>query len=140
MKKRASGARNGARRRVENRQGPDLIQMALPQLIEIIPPRNSVCARLNVPGSKSVTNRALVLAALARGPVELRGALWSEDTQVMVDGLRRLGFIVEVREEPREACNRTILVAGQGGVILRGGTAQEPLPLFVGNAGTAARF
>ena len=114
--------------------------MSLPQLIEIVPPRSPLRARMTVPGSKSVTNRALVLAALARGPIELRGALWSEDTQVMVDCLRRLGFVVEVKADPREFCNRTIRVEGQGGSVPRAGTEEEPLSLFVGNAGTAARF
>jgi 3-phosphoshikimate 1-carboxyvinyltransferase len=117
-----------------------MFQMALPQLIEIIPPRGPLRARVNVPGSKSVTNRALILAALARSRVELRGALWSEDTQVMVEGLRRLGFEVGVEDDPREVCNRTLRVEGRGGIIPRGGTTEEPLELFVGNAGTAARF
>ena len=49
-------------------------------------------AEITVPGSKSLTNRALILAALAGGETTLRGALWSEDTQVMVDSLQRLGF------------------------------------------------
>jgi len=93
-----------------------------------------------VPGSKSITNRALILAALAEGETTLRGALWSEDTQVMVEGLRALGFEVEVAEDPQEFCNRTIIVRGLGGKIPRGGTLESPLEIFVGNAGTAARF
>ena len=50
---------------------------------------------LRVPGSKSLTNRALVVAALAEGPSVLRGALDCEDTQVMVAALRALGIEVE---------------------------------------------
>ena len=106
--------------------------MALPPLIEIIPPRVPLHARVSVPGSKSVTNRALILAALAGSMVELRGALWSEDTQVMVDGLRRLGFDVSVEKDPREICNRTIRVEGRGGVVPRAGTEKEPLELVRG--------
>ncbi|MFM7102814.1 MAG: 3-phosphoshikimate 1-carboxyvinyltransferase, partial [Verrucomicrobiota bacterium] len=68
------------------------------------------------------------------------GALWSEDTQVMTDCLERLGFAVTVAPDPLEPANRTLTVAGQGGFLPRGGTATEPLELFVGNAGTAARF
>jgi hypothetical protein len=57
-----------------------------------------VSAQITVPGSKSITNRALILAALANGDQSpLRGALWSEDTQIMVGALRQLGFDVEVR-------------------------------------------
>ncbi|MCS7338298.1 MAG: 3-phosphoshikimate 1-carboxyvinyltransferase [Verrucomicrobiae bacterium] len=97
-------------------------------------------ARVTVPGSKSITNRALVLAALARGPVTLRGALWSEDTQLMVEALRALGFKLEVAPEPDEPCNCVIRVQGLGGTIPLGGTAQNPLELYVGNAGTVARF
>jgi len=112
----------------------------LPELIEIVPPTHVAPVELVIPGSKSITNRALVLAALARGLVELQGALWSEDTEVMVDGLRRLGFGVEVTADPLESANRRIRVQGQGGVIPRGGSTETPLELFVGNAGTAARF
>lgn len=113
--------------------------MPLPELIEIEP---GVPARAEVvvPGSKSITNRALVLAALGDGPVVLEGALWSEDTQVMVEGLRRLGFAVEVARSSTEPANRTITVVGEGGRIPRAGTATSPLELYVGNAGTAARF
>jgi 3-phosphoshikimate 1-carboxyvinyltransferase len=93
-----------------------------------------------VPGSKSITNRALILAALAEGETVLEGALWSEDTQVMVDCLQEIGFMVNVRPDPREPCNRSIAVYGQGGNVPRGGTVENPLELFVGNAGTAARF
>jgi 3-phosphoshikimate 1-carboxyvinyltransferase len=114
--------------------------MSLPDLIEIIPLERPVQAEITVPGSKSITNRALVLAALAEGEVTLEGALWSEDTQVMVDCLQRLGFDVRVELDPNEFCNRTIVVRGEGGKIPKAGTAEKPLELFVGNAGTAARF
>ncbi len=114
--------------------------MALPDLIEIVPLTAPVRAEITVPGSKSITNRALILAALAGGEVMLKGALWSEDTQVMTEALKTLGFEIKVENDPDEFCNRTITVKGLGGKIPNTGTAEKPLELFVGNAGTAARF
>lgn len=117
--------------------------MALPDLIEIVPPAGGSLAapvRVTIPGSKSITNRALVLAALASGRTTLRGALWSDDTEVMVEALRVLGFDVDVEADATESGNCSISVDGRGGVIPNAGTAEEPLQVFVGNAGTAARF
>src|SRR3954465_7894766 len=114
--------------------------MSLPDCIEIAPLSSPVRATITVPGSKSITNRALVLAALADGESVISGALWSEDTQVMVECLQDLGFMVNVAPDPSEPCNRTITVYGLGGEIPKSGSAAEPLELFVGNAGTAARF
>jgi len=112
----------------------------LPDLVEIIPPSSPVNATVVLPGSKSLTNRALILAALADGDVTLRGALWSEDTQAMVHCLGKLGFSVTVSGDPNEPANRTLVVEGRGGLIPAAGTEAEPLELFVENAGTAARF
>ncbi|MFM8880042.1 MAG: 3-phosphoshikimate 1-carboxyvinyltransferase [Verrucomicrobiota bacterium] len=114
--------------------------MPLPDLIEIVPPPAPAFVSITVPGSKSITNRALILAALASGTVTLTGALWSEDTQVMVDCLRRMGFAVGVAPDLAEEANRVIQVEGLGGRIPSVGTAEAPLELHVGNAGTAARF
>jgi 3-phosphoshikimate 1-carboxyvinyltransferase len=117
--------------------------MSLPDSIEIVPPSLSALTwplRIKVPGSKSITNRALILAGLSRGKTVLEGALWSEDTQVMVDCLKTLGISIEVAEDPEESCNRTITVHGNGGILRAGGSPEQPLELFVGNAGTAARF
>jgi 3-phosphoshikimate 1-carboxyvinyltransferase len=114
--------------------------MALPETIEIVPLDKPVSAEITVPGSKSITNRALILAALADGETTLQGALWSEDTQVMVECLQELGFMVNVELDPNETCNRTVTVYGKGGTVPPGGTEEQPLELFVGNAGTAARF
>jgi 3-phosphoshikimate 1-carboxyvinyltransferase len=114
--------------------------MALPELIEIVPLSAPVRAEITVPGSKSITNRALILAALADGEVTLTGALWSEDTQIMVECLQKLRFEIRVENDPEELCNRTITVKGLGGKIPNAGTIEKPLELFVGNAGTAARF
>ena len=63
-----------------------------------------------VPGSKSLTNRMLALAALGQGPLTLKGALFSEDTRLMAAALRALGFAV--REDPSLS---TIAVEGLGG-------------------------
>ena len=114
--------------------------MPLPDLIEIVPLDQPVRAEITVPGSKSITNRALVLAALGDGETTLRGALWSEDTQVMVECLQEMGFMVNAAPDADEPCNRTITVYGLGGKVPRGGTEAQPMELFVGNAGTAARF
>ncbi len=83
-----------------------------------------------LPGSKSITNRALLLAALADGVTTLEGALFSDDTRYMAEALRTLGFEVQT-----DSVTRRITVHGLGGRI--------PAPqadLFIGNAGTAARF
>ncbi len=87
-------------------------------------------ATVSVPGSKSQTNRALLLAALARGSSVLRGALFSDDSRVFVDSLCRLGVAVEADERAS-----AIRVDGAGGSI-----PTETAEIFVGNAGTAARF
>jgi 3-phosphoshikimate 1-carboxyvinyltransferase len=86
--------------------------------------------KAHVPGSKSITNRALLLAALNEGPVTLCGALFSEDAEVMVTALRALGI-----ETSADAQNQTVTVQGQGGMI-----PVATGDIFVGNAGTVARF
>ena len=63
--------------------------------LEIQTVAGPIRGRVRPPGSKSITNRALVCAALADGVTRLSGALDSEDTRVMIDGLRRLGIEVE---------------------------------------------
>jgi 3-phosphoshikimate 1-carboxyvinyltransferase len=83
-----------------------------------------------VPGSKSLTNRALVLASLADGTTRLSNALFSDDTVVMAESLRRLGMLVDV-----DPAALTIEVHGAGGTI-----PAASAELFVGGAGTAARF
>ncbi|MDC0144472.1 hypothetical protein OAK45_08080 [Verrucomicrobia bacterium] len=114
--------------------------MSLPDFIEMVPMTGPVMADVTVPGSKSITNRALILATLADGEVRLTGALWSEDTQIMVDALRLLGFEIAVAEDTAEPCNRHLTVQGLGGRVPNAGTAESPLEIHVGNAGTVARF
>ncbi len=114
--------------------------MTLPPVITLDPLEQPVTACVPVPGSKSITNRALILAALGHGQTTLQGALWSEDTQVMVDCLQQLGCQIDVSSDPAEPANRTLRVQGWQGTVPPGGTSNAPLELFVGNAGTAARF
>jgi 3-phosphoshikimate 1-carboxyvinyltransferase len=92
--------------------------------------RGPVRGSVRVPGSKSITNRALLLAALADGPSTIDGALFSDDSRWFVDGLRRLGVAVEADE----AAGR-VVVQGAGGA-----PPAERADLWVELAGTAARF
>ena len=102
-----------------------------PPEITVIPwPGPTEPARVRVPGSKSLTNRALIVAALADGPSTLVGALDSEDTRVMVDSLQKLGISVE-----HDPAARTIRVQGCANKI----PAREA-DLFVANSGTSLRF
>ncbi len=112
--------------------------IAMPPLADplpILPARGPLDAVVGIPGSKSLTNRALILAALSNGVTRLEGALWAEDTRWMVEGLRRLGFKIEEQPDPLNGCNRILCVEGRGGKV----PAREA-ELFVGTAGTAARF
>jgi len=87
-------------------------------------------ARVRVPGSKSITNRALAVAALAVGKSTLTGALDSEDTRVMVDSLRMLGIAVD--HDP-----------ARSELVIVGGRRKFPVAeadLFIANSGTSLRF
>ena len=92
-----------------------------------IEPRGPLDVTVRVPGSKSITNRALVCAALADGETHIAGALESEDTEVMRDSLTALGVHIDSRHEPW-------LVTG-GRELL-----SPPRPLHTANSGTTARF
>lgn len=85
---------------------------------------------VSVPGSKSMTNRALLMAALTDGTVELDGVLFSDDSRYFLRSLESLGFLVTADEQTAH-----VSVAGCGGVI----PAKEA-EIYVGSAGTAARF
>ncbi|MBI3911706.1 MAG: 3-phosphoshikimate 1-carboxyvinyltransferase [Armatimonadetes bacterium] len=102
------------------------------ETLAIKPLSAPVDAEVRVPGSKSITNRALLIAALANGTSVLHGALFSEDTAVMADSLRRLG--IPVAEDP--AAERFVVHGRGGPEYIRTREAE----LFVGLAGTAARF
>jgi 3-phosphoshikimate 1-carboxyvinyltransferase len=105
-----------------------------PSSIEIVPLPRPPNATVRVPGSKSVTNRALVLAALAADAkgCSLAGVLHSEDTEVMIDALRKLGFRVEA--DARE--DSWIHVANTHS----GAIPEDRGDLFVANSGTTMRF
>ena len=99
-------------------------------LLDIIPFKNKRNLCVNIPGSKSISNRALILSVLNNGPVQLSGILDSEDVQIMISCLRKLGIQID------EDKNSNLLsVLGTSGVLpeIKG-------KLFVGNAGTVARF
>lgn len=83
-----------------------------------------------VPGSKSITNRALLMAALADGATTLSGVLFSDDSRIFMDALKQLGFDIDIDEEQ---CRVTIV--GLGGRI-----PHKEEKIYVGSAGTAARF
>lgn len=85
---------------------------------------------VRVPGSKSLTNRVLLVAALAEGATTLTNALFSDDSKYFAESLTRLGFSVQ----PDEAA-AAMTIHGRGGVL-----PADNAELFVGNAGTAARF
>lgn len=99
-----------------------------PAALTIIPPAHPLVGRVTPPGSKSITNRALLLAALAKGTSRLTGALKSKDTKLMAAALRQMGVTVD---EPDATSF----------VVVSDGTLQAPeAPLMLGNAGTATRF
>jgi 3-phosphoshikimate 1-carboxyvinyltransferase len=98
--------------------------------IEIQPIGKPLDATIRPPGSKSLTNRALVAAALADGDSVLLGALDSEDTRVMIEGLRRLGIAIDSDSDKRQ-----IRVHGCGGQI-----PAATADLFAANSGTTIRF
>jgi 3-phosphoshikimate 1-carboxyvinyltransferase len=84
----------------------------------------------DLPGSKSLTNRALLIAALAEGTSRLSNVLFAEDTRVMLAALEGLGFTLRVDE-----ASRAVEVEGRGGRI-----PKDEATLDLGNAGTAMRF
>ena len=98
-------------------------------MIEIQPIRKPLDATIAVPGSKSYTNRALLVAAMARGVSTLTGALFSDDTRYMSAALRKLG--VEIDADEKQA---TFYVHGNGGSIPVLGAE-----LYIGNSGTTSR-
>lgn len=99
-------------------------------MITFEPVRSPLDVTVQLPGSKSLTNRAMVMASLAPGRSVLKGALFSEDTERMVDALQTLEFAVEANPD-----RTTISITGHGGHI--------PNPegdIHCGNSGTTIRF
>ncbi|MFC1758413.1 3-phosphoshikimate 1-carboxyvinyltransferase [Planctomycetota bacterium] len=89
-----------------------------------------VTGSIRPPGSKSITNRALVCSALADGKSRLTGTLDSDDTRVMLESLRRLGFELNVTNDGTQ-----IDLLGGGGTI-----PNDHADLYIGNSGTTVRF
>jgi 3-phosphoshikimate 1-carboxyvinyltransferase len=93
-------------------------------------PSGPIHGRIRPPGSKSITNRALVCAALASGDSTLEGVLDSDDTRVMREALVALGINLQ-----HDAAHDTVVIAGCDGKI-----PAAKADLFVGNSGTTVRF
>ena len=93
-----------------------------------LPPMQAASGEVHLPGSKSISNRVLLLAALSRGTTTMHDLLASDDTRVMLDALRQIGCVVD------ESGGSTVRITGLGG-----DTPLSPAKLFMGNAGTAMR-
>ena len=102
----------------------------MPPTQSIKPVSAPVSGTIRPPGSKSITNRALICAALAEGTSNLTGVLDSDDTQVMLDSLSRLGF--DVQHDPE---NCSVTITGGSGAI-----PNSQAKLQIGNSGTSVRF
>ncbi|GGZ24753.1 3-phosphoshikimate 1-carboxyvinyltransferase [Asticcacaulis endophyticus] len=96
--------------------------------VRLTPPQHKLAGSIALPGSKSITNRVLLIAALASGKSHISGALKSDDTTYMARALRQLGVTVEDAGE-------TDFVIDSSGEL-----TPSSEPLFLGNAGTAVRF
>ena len=92
-----------------------------------LPPLRSAQGTVILPGSKSISNRVLLMAALCEGVTDIHDLLDSDDTRVMLSALQTLGCILERR-------GSTLRITGLGGVL-----PDAPAKLFLGNAGTAMR-
>ncbi len=106
------------------------IVVSHPSAIAIEPLSTPFDVTFAPPGSKSLTNRAMVLAALSDGACKLTGALFADDTRVMIDGLKQLGFAIDADESAKQ-----IQIVGQAGVI-----PNREAEIFCGNSGTTIRF
>lgn len=104
--------------------------MSLSDPHEVIPVSHPIRGTIQPPGSKSITNRAFITAALAKGTSTLTGVLHSRDTEVMIDSLRKMGISVD---QDIEACRATVI--GCGGKP--GGSSSD---LWLENSGTSIRF
>jgi 3-phosphoshikimate 1-carboxyvinyltransferase len=93
-----------------------------------IPPLMGASGRVSLPGSKSISNRVLLLAALSSGKTWVHDLLDSDDTQVMLNALSQMGCALEKKDS-------SVCITGIGGVL----TNKSPMTLFLGNAGTAMR-
>ena len=104
--------------------------------ILIDPVDGPIKATIRPPGSKSITNRALICAALANGTSTLIGALDSDDTRVMIDSLQKLGVEIDADfQSAQSSQSARLTIKGNGGDF------KSPVDdLFIGNSGTTVRF
>lgn len=116
--------------RRKTKTSTSFIIYSMPKTYQVKPVTDPVEGSIRPPGSKSITNRALIVAALAEGTTQLTGVLDSQDTQVMIESLNRLGIKVK---HDLETC--TILVEGCTGKI-----PQTTASLWLENSGTSIRF
>ena len=93
-------------------------------------PISYIDGEINLPGSKSLSNRALLLAALAEGTTTITNLLESDDTRHMLNALKQLGIQYTLSDDKTECT-----LVGNGGAI----SCDDPQELFLGNAGTAMR-
>ncbi len=104
-----------------------IIKMSQYKVRKLNKPINCV---VEVPGSKSITNRALLMAALSNGECRLNGVLFSDDSRYFLTSLISLGYIIQVNE-----VEKYVIIEGHGGDLPR-----KEGTINVGSAGTAARF
>jgi pentafunctional AROM polypeptide len=108
------------------------VRIVLSDAIEVTPGvPQALKNKVTPPGSKSVSNRALVLAALGTGPCRIKNLLHSDDTEFMLTAIAKLGGATYAWEDAGEVLN----VKGKGGDL-----RASPTELYIGNAGTASRF
>ena len=93
-----------------------------------LPPLQGASGAVTLPGSKSISNRVLLLSALCQGTTVVHDLLDSDDTRVMLNALRQLGCGLEVD-------GTTVTITGLGGQLAH----HNPIEFFMGNAGTAMR-
>lgn len=113
----------------------EIIERILAPSIQVLPELSELKSEvtMSTPGSKSISNRGLVLAALGKGQCRIRNLLHSDDTQVMMNALKAMNGAEFTWEDNGE----TLVVSGGGGRL---NPPQDGKEIYLGNAGTAARF
>ncbi len=96
------------------------------EALSISPGKEMINSTITIPGSKSLTNRALIIAALAEGTSKISDVLKSDDSFWCIDTLKKLGIDIEIQ-------NETVWIRGNGG-------RWQSNDLYIGAAGTIARF
>ena len=102
---------------------------------EQLPAFKSFEGTIQLPGSKSITNRAFLISALAAGKTRLHNLLKSDDTRYMGEALQKLGVEIQFSDDFSEA----VVCGNAGPVDAPAGQSGAPVELFLGNAGTAMR-